>query len=93
MIINILVSFGTRPEGIKLAPIIKALERNQKRFKLTICYTGQHKEMLDQVMDFFGIKPHVFLNLMTENQTLGGLSAGILQREYNCGVRRKKAPG
>jgi len=77
--INVLVSFGTRPEGIKLAPVIKALERNQQRFRLTICSTGQHKEMLDQVMDFFEIKPDIFLNLMTENQTLGSLSAGVLQ--------------
>ena len=53
--INVLVSFGTRPEGIKLAPVIKALERNQQRFKLTICSTGQNKEMLNQVMDFFRV--------------------------------------
>jgi len=77
--INVLVSFGTRPEGIKLAPIIKALQRNKQIFKLTVCSTGQHKEMLDQVMDFFEIKPDVFLNLMTENQMLGNLSARILQ--------------
>jgi len=77
--INILVSFGTRPEGIKLAPVIKVLERNRQIFKLTVCSTGQHKEMLDQVMDFFEIKPDVFLNLMTENQMLGNLSARILQ--------------
>jgi len=77
--IKVLVSFGTRPEGIKLAPIIKALERNQQMFRLTICSTGQHKEMLDQVMDFFEIKPDIFLNLMTENQMLGSLSAKILQ--------------
>ena len=77
--IKVLVSFGTRPEGIKLAPIIKVFENNQQRFKLMICSTGQHKEMLDQVMDFFEIKPDVFLNMMTENQTLGSLSARILQ--------------
>src|SRR4030066_1223128 len=77
--INIFVSFGTRPEGIKLAPVIKALQRNQQMFKLTICSTGQHKEMLDQAMDFFEIKPDIFLNLMTENQTLGSLSARIIQ--------------
>ena len=52
MIVNVLISFGTRPEGIKLAPVIKVLQRNQQMFKLTICSTGQHKEMLDQVMDF-----------------------------------------
>jgi len=77
--INVLVSFGTRPEGIKLAPVIKALERNQQMFRLTICSTGQHKEMLDQVIDFFEIKPDIFLKLMTENQALGSLSAKILQ--------------
>ena len=77
--INILVSLGTRPEGIKLAPVIKAFERNQQLFRSTICSTGQHKEMLDQVMDFFEIKPDVLLNLMTENQTLGSLSVKILQ--------------
>jgi len=77
--INIFISFGTRPEGIKLAPVVKVLQRNQQIFKLTICSTGQHKEMLDQVMDFFEIKPDIFLNLMTENQTLGSLSARILQ--------------
>src|SRR4030066_2100361 len=87
MIINILVSFGTRPEGIKLAPVIKTLERNQQMFRLTICSTGQHKEMLDQVMDFFEIKPDVFLNLMTENQTLGSLSAKILQNSEKVLVR------
>ena len=77
--INVLVSLGTRPEGIKLAPVIKAFERNQQLFRSTICSTGQHKEMLDQVMDFFEIKPDVLLNLMTENQTLGSLSVKILQ--------------
>jgi UDP-N-acetylglucosamine 2-epimerase (non-hydrolysing) len=77
--INVLVSLGTRPEGIKLAPIINELKGNRQRFKLTVCSTGQHKEMLDQVMDFFEIKPDIFLNLMTQNQTLGSLSAGILQ--------------
>jgi len=77
--INVLVSLGTRPEGIKLAPVIKAFEKNQQLFRSTICSTGQHKEMLDQVMDFFEIKPDIFLNLMTENQMLGNLSARILQ--------------
>jgi UDP-N-acetylglucosamine 2-epimerase (non-hydrolysing) len=85
--INVLVSFGTRPEGIKLAPVIKVIERNQQRFKLTICSTGQHKEMLDQVLDFFEIKPHIFLNLMTQNQTLGSLSAEILKNMEEVLVR------
>jgi UDP-N-acetylglucosamine 2-epimerase (non-hydrolysing) len=78
--INVLVSLGTRPEGIKLAPIIKVLARNQELFRLTVCSTGQHKEMLDQVLNFFEIKPDILLDIMTDNQSLGSLSAGILQK-------------
>ena len=76
--INILVSFGTRPEGIKLAPVIKQIKKKKDIFNLVVCSIGQHKEMLDQVLDFFEIKPQVFLNLMTENQTLNALSSRIL---------------
>ncbi len=76
--INILVSFGTRPEGIKLAPVIKQIKKKKDIFNLTVCSTGQHKEMLDQVLDFFEIKPQVFLKLMAENQTLNSLSSRIL---------------
>lgn len=76
--IKILVSFGTRPECIKLAPVIKQLENQNDIFDLKVCSTGQHKEMLDQVIDFFDIKPDFFLNLMTENQTLGSLSSKLL---------------
>jgi UDP-N-acetylglucosamine 2-epimerase (non-hydrolysing) len=76
--IKVLVSFGTRPECIKLAPVIKQLESHNNVFDLKVCSTGQHKEMLDQVINFFEIKPDFFLNLMTENQTLGSLSAKLL---------------
>jgi UDP-N-acetylglucosamine 2-epimerase (non-hydrolysing) len=76
--INILITFGTRPECIKLAPIIKEIENNTDRFNLTICSTGQHKEMLNQVMDFFEIKPDIFFNLMADNQSLESLSSKVL---------------
>jgi UDP-N-acetylglucosamine 2-epimerase (non-hydrolysing) len=76
--IKILVSFGTRPECIKLAPVIKQLENQNGVFDLKVCSTGQHKEMLDRVIDFFEIRPDFFLNLMTENQTLGSLSSKLL---------------
>lgn len=81
--IKVLVSFGTRPECIKLAPVIKQLEKQDDMFDLTVCSTGQHKEMLDQVIDFFGLKPDFFLNLMTENQTLGSLSLKLLNQVDN----------
>ena len=68
---------GTRPEAIKFAPLIKQLEK-EPSFELRICITGQHKEMLQQVLDFFEITPHYDLNLMKHNQTLFDVSAGAL---------------
>lgn len=68
---------GTRPEAIKFAPLIKQLEK-ETAFELRICITGQHKEMLQQVLDFFEIIPHYDLNLMKHNQTLFDVSAGAL---------------
>jgi UDP-N-acetylglucosamine 2-epimerase (non-hydrolysing) len=76
--INALFFIGTRPEGIKLAPLIKALDLEKNKFNYKICSTGQHKEMLRQVFDFFEISPDADLDLMTENQSLGALSSKIL---------------
>jgi UDP-N-acetylglucosamine 2-epimerase (non-hydrolysing) len=78
--INILLCMGTRPEGIKLAPVVNLLKKRSKTFDFKICSTGQHKEMLDQVLDFFEIDPDYDLNLMTENQSLGHLSSRILNK-------------
>jgi UDP-N-acetylglucosamine 2-epimerase (non-hydrolysing) len=74
---KILFIFGTRPETIKLAPLIKAF-RNDKNFKVKVCVTAQHRQMLDQILDVFEIKPDYDLNVMTENQTLSILNASIL---------------
>ena len=74
---KILIIMGTRPEAIKFAPLIKLLEKDPY-FDLRICITGQHKEMLQQVLDFFDIKPHYDLNLMKHNQTLFDVSAAAL---------------
>jgi len=76
---KIIVFLGTRPEGIKLAPVIKLLEKNDK-VNLSICSTGQHKEMLDQVLSFFNIKPDIILGLMVKNQSLCRLSYKILKQ-------------
>jgi len=78
--INILISFGTRPEGIKLAPVIKCIEKQKDKFNLRVCSTGQHKEMLNQVLSLFEIKPYIFLNLMTENQSLSSLSSKLFNK-------------
>ena len=71
---KITVIFGTRPEAIKLCPIILALKQNP-RFECRVCITGQHREMLQQVLDVFGVVPDFNLALMRPNQTLGALTS------------------
>lgn len=73
---KLLLCFGTRPEAIKMAPVIHELDRQKMVYE--ICLTAQHREMLDQVTDFFGIKPDYDLNLMKPGQHLNSLSATIL---------------
>jgi UDP-N-acetylglucosamine 2-epimerase (non-hydrolysing) len=73
---KILLCFGTRPEAIKMAPLYHELQN--KNFDVKVCVTAQHREMLDQVLDFFTIIPDYDLNLMQPNQTLNGLSANLL---------------
>ena len=68
------VIFGTRPEAIKLCPIVLALKQDPA-FECKVCVTGQHREMLQQVLDVFGVKPDKDLALMRPNQTLGGLTS------------------
>jgi UDP-N-acetylglucosamine 2-epimerase (non-hydrolysing) len=76
---KILVLFGTRPELIKLAPVIKSLQRS-KDIDPVVCSTGQHREMLKQVMDIFDIELDVDLDLMKPNQDLFDISANVLTR-------------
>lgn len=71
--------FGTRPEAIKLCPVILGIQREPKRFRSVVCVTGQHREMLRQVLKTFGVTPDHDLAVMKPNQTLAGLSARILQ--------------
>ena len=71
---KISVIFGTRPEAIKLCPVVLALQEDPA-FDCKVCVTGQHKEMLYQVLDVFGVKPDIDLQLMRPNQTLGGLTS------------------
>ena len=70
--------FGTRPEAIKLCPLIREL-RSREEFAVCICVTAQHRCMLDQVLDAFGVTPDYDLNLMRPRQTLSGLTARILE--------------
>jgi len=70
-----LIVFGTRPEAIKLALLVKECERRPEQISAKVCVTGQHREMLHQVNDYFGVKPDIDLGLMRPNQTLAGLTA------------------
>ncbi len=72
---TVMVVLGTRPEAIKLAPVIRALKGRRDRFRCLVCATAQHRELLDQVLDLFRLKPDIDLNLMTADQTLAALSA------------------
>jgi len=74
---KILVVFGTRPEAIKMAPLVKELKKTEG-FNTKVCVTAQHREMLDQVLSFFNITPDYDLDLMKSNQSLNELSARIL---------------
>jgi UDP-N-acetylglucosamine 2-epimerase (non-hydrolysing) len=70
--------YGTRPEAIKMAPVIAALKRKPERFAVSVCTTGQHREMLDQVQELLDLRPDLDLRLMRHDQTLNGLAAGAL---------------
>lgn len=75
---KILVVFGTRPEAIKMAPLIIAFKEMGNVFNVKVCVTAQHREMLDQVLDFFEIDPDYDLNLMKPNQNLFQITADII---------------
>lgn len=76
---KILVVFGTRPEAIKMCPLVIELKRH-KELKVIVCVTGQHKEMLKQVLDVFGIEPDIDLSIMKDNQNLVDITSSILQK-------------
>ena len=74
---SVLVVFGTRPEAIKMAPVVKELARSEK-LRVRVCVTAQHRQMLDQVLELFDIRPDHDLDLMKPNQTLDAVTAGVL---------------
>jgi UDP-N-acetylglucosamine 2-epimerase (non-hydrolysing) len=79
MTLKILTLIGTRPELIKLAPVIKCLEKRKDTFSSVVCFTGQHREMLDQAALVFGIKPDIDLNLMLPGQNLSQLTSRAIE--------------
>lgn len=76
---KILLVFGTRPEAIKMAPLALLLKENNKSFETKVCVTGQHRQMLDQVLELFHLTPDFDLNLMKPGQTLSDVTSGVLK--------------
>jgi len=77
---RILVVFGTRPEAIKMAPLVNALRKNSTLFETRICVTAQHREMLDQVLSFFNLTPDYDLDLMKSGQSLFSITTDVITR-------------
>lgn len=75
---KILLAFGTRPEAIKMAPLVKEFQKRVAQFETIVCVTGQHREMLDQVLTIFNIKPDYDLNIMKQGQDLYDVTARVL---------------
>lgn len=75
---KVLIVFGTRPEAIKMAPLVKEFKKYPKTFTTKVCVTAQHREMLDQVLNFFDITPDYDLDLMKPNQDLYSLTSDII---------------
>lgn len=73
-----LIVFGTRPEAIKMAPLVKEFKKHSDKFDTRVCVTAQHREMLDQVLEFFDIVPEYDMNLMKPNQNLYSLTGDII---------------
>lgn len=75
---KIMLVFGTRPEAIKMAPLVKEFQKHPIEFETIVCVTGQHRQMLDQVLDIFNIKPNYDLNIMKPGQDLFDVTARVL---------------
>ena len=76
---KILLIFGTRPEAIKMAPLVKEFQKQPMIFQTKVCVTAQHREMLDQVLHFFDIHPNYDLDLMKPGQNLYSLTSKIIE--------------
>ena len=77
---KILLVFGTRPEAIKMAPLVKALQKDTEHFETRVGVTAQHRQMLDQVLEAFSVVPDYDLSIMKDKQTLFDVTVNILER-------------
>jgi UDP-N-acetylglucosamine 2-epimerase len=79
-VLTVLAVIGTRPEAVKMAPVVAEMARHDRAIRPVVCVTGQHREMLDQALDLFGIVPDVDLKLMEADQSLAHLTSQLLAR-------------
>jgi UDP-N-acetylglucosamine 2-epimerase (non-hydrolysing) len=79
-VFKVLAVFGTRPEAVKMAPVIHQLQKYPDQIECRVCVTGQHRQMLDQTLAIFQIQPDIDLNLMQPGQSLAGLTARVVER-------------
>ena len=86
---KVMVVFGTRPEAIKMSPILRSLRENKDSFKTILCITSQHKEMLNQVLKTFKLKPDINLNIMKKNQDLFDITSNGLIKIKKCLIDEK----
>ncbi len=77
---NILTVFGTRPEAVKMAPVIKELRKHERSLTCKVCVTAQHRDMLDPFLDFFGIKLDYDLDIMRDKQSLEYITSTVLSQ-------------
>ena len=75
---KIMLVFGTRPEAIKMAPLVKEFQKHPDKFETIVCVTGQHRQMLDQVLNLFEITPDYDLDIMKQGQDLYDITSRVL---------------
>ena len=85
---KIITIFGTRPEAIKMAPLVKELEKREE-IESKVCVTAQHREMLDQVLEYFESKPDFDLNIMKSKQSLTGITNRVLEGLEEVFIKEK----
>jgi len=76
--LKVMTVFGTRPEAVKMAPLVLELQKHEEEIETIVCVTAQHREMLDQVLDFFEIKPDYDLNVMKDRQSLAEIAVNVI---------------
>ena len=89
MPIKIMFVFGTRPEAIKIIPVIKKMIQDKNNFKIKICVTAQHRDILDQMLELFDIKPDYDLDIMRQSQNLSQITSSCLIKLENIFLLEK----